>query len=1449
MNNFYGKKAEVLMKLANLEKFKDLIPNSYYMSNEVFNKFLDSNLQLRNKINGFFYNLKNSSESEDGYPVLDVLNRYKTVDLRIESDYFTWLEKYCRKIHDDIVATFNEDLIIVRSSGMEDDSKFTNAGGNLSIPNVSAKNILSAIAKVTASYFSTNSLLQVYQETGSFDFLPNCVSDYYCPVIIQEMIYSNVIEMNNKENSSLLPTQVLQFISKKVMKLREVLNYDVVDTEWVLKTDKGTVSMVALSNESNFGGPQVTITCSFGVGSSAVIQSDTHSITYMYMNDERFPWSITKYTDNTNLIKVSCDLNDIYLVQARPYRKMDRKILRNKNIKQFFNNNTFSSLDGGKKEIKVISNGSGDNIGKIITGYTLAEAWYEYMKMNKNQQEDIIACCICQGTINEHAGIMLTSLGVPILKLDYEDFYYINKINKSNNFVFITGMFESKLYFLDDRNNYQPQFEIIYDFNYAPFVKDWSVYVHNGLLDYITMNEFHEVYINKSDMIKNLFKFINDTRNLGQKMINSIKNLSVFQKESSNNRLNIKVINELIQFINECLSLIKNNLTNIKICANNDGYLIYNVILYLLNYLHDLVQYIKESEKLNIDEIKKVSFAVYCINSAFNNELKVISDKFSLENSLNFNLLISEIEKFNVEDLQTIFKNIGELDWNGSRSNLINKLKWLIIWKYRLNFENKKIFSEYDTNGYSRVIYQFNAIIMIKYSPIQVYELYKKIESNNKKVVYKYLINGINSNFSLETIENLFITEEKLHTTIDQTSKIINKYEGLIKLLLSSDTSQESINEYCYLIRFINQFGGQGDTSLFIDFLYNYLLNNGKSIEGDNYVKFVSHLKSKKLSIDINKLIRQYYRGVPIYGTDLLFQDIGKIHDDIIIIKSIISKNWLCKNELFYRITSNIFLNIINDFIELLDLVSKTYAHSFLLGQTKAYENYFKTLEYWISTIPTIFSNSNKNIEYLYDYCSKQLDYIINLKRDDLLIDYKYTWKEKLEKSKKINIHELHNVLHQSFLYFANNIYSFQSSSTVLELQNLMISFGLVNRKILHNKENWIEIELGVGKQKYHKSSLTISHNYIMAQYTEGEYLVESRRLFLLNKWFNLLNIEYDEFMFITNIEKSAMGEVLRLIVRRKDKMKFNNWNDIYFICQTIRIIFDSSEQAGGYKISKKFNEQLLNSTRFHNFLLNLINYGRQLEHTKYLPSLGGDSESSSGSLFQHLLHLVSQFPEKFLAINCTSLHDAKQKMEKNLNDKYFYDWPGYRKWLRDAYGLVLAIQFPEDLFEESIMGNKKIIPRSKEILYLLQRKDFAERLIKMIVDEKKQLVRVRYLELLQKYNPAKLVMFDLPEIHTYIHTLLETSKPHYYELGKCYIALNVYKLIQLYDQNKAYLNLLFKNYSRDGAIWLDKDQWEQIVTNEKVFMNILSVFNDCDILKVYDCRTEDKLIYSSQVI
>ncbi|MBF0108264.1 MAG: hypothetical protein HQL76_03710 [Magnetococcales bacterium] len=330
----------------------------------------------------------------------------------VEQDFPRWLRTNHEELLRRIARVFGNVRIAVRSSANEDSNECSNAGRFRSILNVEISDLARAMGQVAGSYL-----------------LPNYVSEDTCPAeynwknqhqtifgafLIQEMIGSPL----SGSQAQLVPLLHPALIEKIALETRNVMkngfNDNPVDMEWVIVAQDVTVSVLSFSMEPNTGADVVTISCAFGAG--VIVQGNNNAISTYYHDPDQPEATFVQTPPSCSTQWIGKEAK-VYAVQAR--QTMIRGKTNQSYIQQINENHGGIHIIHGEPLV----NSGAVAKGWILFSQSIESAWHDHVNMDKKDKDRCAGVVVMSGSTMDHYAILFRENSVNVFLLNTNEFH------------------------------------------------------------------------------------------------------------------------------------------------------------------------------------------------------------------------------------------------------------------------------------------------------------------------------------------------------------------------------------------------------------------------------------------------------------------------------------------------------------------------------------------------------------------------------------------------------------------------------------------------------------------------------------------------------------------------------------------------------------------------------------------------------------------------------------------------------------------------------------------------------------------------------------------------------------------------------------------------------------------------------------------------------------------
>lgn len=401
----------------------------------------------------------------------------------------------------------------------------------------------------------------------------------------------------------------------------------------------------------------------------------------------------------------------------------------------------------------------------------------------------------------------------------------------------------------------------------------------------------------------------------------------------------------------------------------------------------------------------------------------------------------------------------------------------------------------------------------------------------------------------------------------------------------------------------------------------------------------------------------------------------NQLMQDLDVLES--CKGWV--EEGLRPILSNISANLTNTVIDLFDIEGKSYANSLAMDIHGIYSTYLAHLEKWNKFLIDTLLDENVEYHEIGGFIDRKIQSLREKRNDRIAIELEATWYEKMNMDLDFNPHELQNILHQASIHFANLKNQFYPSVYVKKMHQSLITFGMTNRRLLKNQYDCIEVEMGLGNYKTHKSSILVGSDRISAVYTEAP-LISMGRIIFLKHIFDTLSKAYPRYNLVTRLQERNEDHLL-YVYMNSTTGNFS-FEELQFGVNIVCSMFDAVELGGGTanRTAESFVKEFCPLDMFVYFLKQMVDYHSQLS---YSDDMGGGMEDHDVCIYQSLIALMVMFPERYHVFK--DAHDFESSLKIFIGDLKRPEWKTDRYdlregWLESTYCMCLAIMYPAEL-------------------------------------------------------------------------------------------------------------------------------------------------------------------------
>lgn len=289
----------------------------------------------------------------------------------------------------------------VRSSGPEDLPNMPNAGVFVSLLSVAAPDVANAIADVIVSYFDPASYLRITSLFAKGNTLRS--GDLFgagdiplTEVIVQDMFESE-FKGHSPEGTPCLPPDFLRNVCRHVAALA-LRHGNGIDSEWVVDSDVGPVSLVAFDRDPRSGRQWFSVSAALGFGS--VVDAGRAAVSTFVL-----PPSLAEVAIYSNGVSLTVTpKGEPHLLQVRP--------LPNVLPVQSINSKQFAGTETKVFALSPIVRVGPVRTGRLLLAPNLQRAVQAMGEVELEPGASVAGLVVLRGTPLEHAAIVASQSGV-----------------------------------------------------------------------------------------------------------------------------------------------------------------------------------------------------------------------------------------------------------------------------------------------------------------------------------------------------------------------------------------------------------------------------------------------------------------------------------------------------------------------------------------------------------------------------------------------------------------------------------------------------------------------------------------------------------------------------------------------------------------------------------------------------------------------------------------------------------------------------------------------------------------------------------------------------------------------------------------------------------------------------------------------------------------------------
>lgn len=287
---------------------------------------------------------------------------------------------------------------IVRSAGAEDGEKFVNAGAYASIVCTKAEDLSRVIAAVAFSGFAQHAVAQQRLVEPAYE--PQVI-----PCFVQSLITQSDCSADLAQVPYLCASECARLL-KIIARLHAHLDYRALDTEWVLETEQGLVSVTGMTL-SDAQGPKGQFGFGFGFGAAQSPGRRENSQAWYWPGLEAPLWRGERFIQVT--------VRKIWLVQVRPAPgyTLERQVEK-------LTDEALGELSRQYRAVSIspILPSQQPRQGSFLCATTLESAWNRYLELPQTVRDSLVSVFVESGVATEHAGIMFRQQGLSVFRTE-----------------------------------------------------------------------------------------------------------------------------------------------------------------------------------------------------------------------------------------------------------------------------------------------------------------------------------------------------------------------------------------------------------------------------------------------------------------------------------------------------------------------------------------------------------------------------------------------------------------------------------------------------------------------------------------------------------------------------------------------------------------------------------------------------------------------------------------------------------------------------------------------------------------------------------------------------------------------------------------------------------------------------------------------------------------------
>ncbi|WP_157721766.1 PEP/pyruvate-binding domain-containing protein [Tumebacillus avium] len=1410
----YGNKINNTILMSTIPGLNAHVPKSYFVPSTLFQEYLSAQPAVWEKIQTFLTDLR--YEVVEGNLLLhfDVKVR-NYLQKTVQTEFHRWLLQHRSELIDTIQQQFGERLLVVRSSGNEDSDEYSNAGGYESLVAVHPAETLDAMAKVAASFFAVKSykqlmiehekldaraakgvaafyrfqdetfalaveegLAQFYVQAGvrfyktdrnldlhsnevellekkeesvmvrtsdsdlqsfriyeRWEWIPKRPDEAFVSILIQEMIGQRVdkqiMDQKARIYAPLLPVDVLKYMVKKIKVVEESYGRPM-DTEWVFDGEY-PVSIVGFSKERQGGADYPVVTCVLGVG-NAVSGEEFASSTYMVVDDK-----VILVNTSEKTVDVRGTSDALKIVQARPL--VDTTLTKPL---------SYVGVDEGLLlpltvfEGNVLIEGYAASHGYLHMSPSLDEAWEQFTKLTQAEKQELACVVVKSGTGLDHAAIMFTRVGVPVLQVSREVYDRIVKANSLQP-KFVSDLQKGMLLHHQEAAQLKKLVLCEGRITYPPLFRRSSV----------VLEEKVSIQANQTSRYSNIMQ-ASDVLYGRNGVAGLLEQLETYRPE-----LGEHAYQDLVQLLGEQVErladLVKQEPYFVlprTICRYISTHCYSEIeTKFRVQLLRTLLFHLQQEAEIEVSSDGSTMVAGSALGWVLRGYVQGLREADNLGERLGLELA-ARLEEQKTAYAEQLRKEISELLWerilldhDGVRhleeSHSLKRYSSLVC---------------YIRSGYFTFCHDYKQRKLVNDRPWAFYETfgYRSQTSLDPDTVFLYLGTALRGGEVYKEVDDLLKESQFTDPTL------LHKYRQYIYALGSGG----SLEEACFL-KALCQYGGA-------DFLPNFLKQDDalRTLLTPLY-QILMELKLSEIDHD---MIEKLSSSGDLQTAREAKLQADRIHQGLRFLFNQTKRSNL--PDFVRKSLHNVFANLLDDFIDLFDLIAKVYAKALAANKGDFYLAYMDTLRRWYEAMLEFTAEMKTEFYRRYErYVNRHMENLYAEENRGMFLGYGYDgiWFNRINNfpDKSINIHQLHNTIHQGSIFFKTKLYPFFVEGYPMQVFAATNSFCEQLNPIFKLRHNFLQMELGL---TIHKSAALLSVTGCQFYFTEaprgeekGHDKFHIARLISMQQLLQGCNKWYPKFRFTSEIYEFVGDFGIKIFVYPQEGQLFDQAEcfDAFRIVQTL---MDST-----YEFSKVDNARLshlehdmANEPMYQEIFPLLVEYRKQIDqHEFYLPLL-----SNRMTIVITALSLQHDFMMPICEVWNASYREMEQKLRHRVANDAF--------WKKELDALILVLRHPEEVFQDLLMRDGSFTAWERALArHLLARRDYAA----LLLQDSNLRRYPEMLTLLEKTQPY-LVMEQAQHqqwLQERLHNHLRTKSPESYILRKCAIAYRLDQWVKEY--------------------------------------------------------------------